>query len=427
MPTNGMNITVHGASLFAGFGSDNEEDRYSDGRSYVYRKESAGAPWVLDVTFEPRSGRVAAIESLTFERDGDGDPLLGGPVTLLVAATNKFGAGSAQPALRVRDDETGTWSSVAFGPSVTSYNIRAFAVHRDQVTGADLLFVGAGPEPLGIYRARYDEGADSLTFASEVEFIDAGSRTGKWFAFATANGVLYGASRTGIYRRTDGPSPSWERVIDIPELPAMPGAEVNLEYRGLVAVPSLGGPESEMLFFYQQQRLWRARAGGDHAYEEETNLDDLFAEHTGYPVALAEAAFNPLVPMHLPVFPQPFLFISSEFVFGDLVAEHVVAPLDPLEAGDMSSRTAFSSVAHYLLRGHDGAYSPVCRMVDPANPDRITIIARDADGSPFAGEENVVYAVGFNASSYVGSGATGVNGKAWVYRGVAGPAEEDAP
>jgi hypothetical protein len=417
MPTNGMNIAVHNGMLFAGFGTDNEAGNYSDLRSYVYRKETGDTPWVLDVTFEPGTGRVAALDEVRFERDGEGEPIVGGPVSLLVATTNKFGAGLMQPVLRVRYDENGSWSSVAFGQEVTSYNIRAFAMHRDQVTGADLLFIGAGPAPLGIFRASFDAPTGTLIIAPEPEFIDETGSRGKWFGFATANGALYGASRTGIYRRIDGFSPSWERVIDIPRLPTLPGGEVNLEYRGLVAVPSLGWPEPEMLYFYQQGRMWRARAGGDHAYVEELNLDERISQDIGYPVAMSEAAFNSLEAMRLVPYAEPFLFISIEFVFGDLNADHLVAPRDPLSAGDMSSSMAFSSIAYYLLRRHDGSYSPLGQMIDPLNADQITIIARDAATSPFAGDENSIYAVGFNASSCVPECPGSTYGKAWIYRG----------
>jgi hypothetical protein len=67
--------------------------------------------------------------------------------------------------------------------------------------------------------------------------------------------------------------------------------------------------------------------------------------------------------------------------------------------------------AFYLLR--DARGEGTLRMVeDPADPDTILYLMRDNVLSPFPGEENVVYACGFNASYFKGS-----LGTAWVYRG----------
>ena len=77
---------------------------------------------------------------------------------------------------------------------------------------------------------------------------------------------------------------------------------------------------------------------------------------------------------------------------------------------DLSTWTR-NPYAFYLLRDVNGNHS--LRMVeDPDNPDKILYLMRDAVSSPFPGEENVMYAAGFNASYFKGS-----LGTAWVYRG----------
>ena len=65
-----------------------------------------------------------------------------------------------------------------------------------------------------------------------------------------------------------------------------------------------------------------------------------------------------------------------------------------------------------MLRNQRGEYT-LRSIFDPTEPDRLLFLARDFEVSPFPGEENVIYAGGFNGSFFKGS----LLGTAWVYRG----------
>ncbi|MEL7304744.1 MAG: hypothetical protein AAGJ56_02835 [Myxococcota bacterium] len=409
-PTNGMRLAGHEGALFVGLGSDNDLNDANQGRSYVYRLDRPGDDWVVDVEFPPGTGRVADLRDVRFESDLQGR-VLSEPMRLLVAGTNQ-GAGTAL--LRVRRD--GQWSNLDLGlePSPNS-RIRAIGFHRDATTGVDGLFVGVSPG--GLVRVVADPQSESgLRVDSAPEFEgDAGDEFGKWFGFATANGSLFAASRNGIFRRVDGELAAgesrWSLVIELPRLASDGLGENNLEYRGLTAVPSVGFPEDEMLVFYQQDTVWRARAGGNYETVVELDLNAAIGDAIGYPVALAEGAFNPLSAI------RDGWIIGVEFVFGSLDEDDLVPPLDPDVVGSMNDETAFSRVAMFFRRREDGTYSAPESIRDPTDPNRSLILARDVVASPFVDDDGGVYTTGFNASSAVSTGDTSVNGAAWVYRG----------
>ncbi len=159
LPVNAMQLVVHRGRLFCGMATSFERDRYSRSSSYIYSKANADAPWKLEVDFGPGTSRVGQLFSARFENDGDGQPIEGGPQEILVAFTMSLAGrrGKLPLQMRVRDDATGRWLTVDLPtPKVAGSNVREVWLHRDSVTGADLLFVGANPSPLGIFAGSYD-------------------------------------------------------------------------------------------------------------------------------------------------------------------------------------------------------------------------------------------------------------------------------
>jgi hypothetical protein len=125
---------------------------------------------------------------------------------------------------------------------VSEYNVRDLVVHRDQVTEADVVILGASPAPLGLFRAVYDPHAPGQLRWSDApepvedqsDVVEDQSDVGKWFGMAEVNGALLASNRRAINRRLDGRVPRWVRVADFP--PAGEGG--NPEIRGLTAVPN---------------------------------------------------------------------------------------------------------------------------------------------------------------------------------------------
>jgi len=403
LPTNAMNIEVHRGQLFVGTAAAFEKDNYSQHGSYVFSKESGGAAWRVDAEFEPGSERIGALCSVIFERGSEGTPIDGGPVTLLLAGTNKpAAAGPAPVAVRIRVDRTGEWiTGEVGGDPVRRYRIREIAAHRDRVTGADMVFVGADPEPAGIYSGVYDSTAPgNVRFNLRPEMA---AERGKFFGMAEANGELYSSNRVGVFKRIDGPEPRWVLVLPTP---FSGGTWANDEIRGLTGVPNppevTGWPEKEMLIFGGGMAVYRMRAGGDHALQKEVDLIPLLEQRLRHKVVFSEAAFNALNPFDPPGTEGPMWLIGFHLHYGVDGKEFAMR--------DFSTWTR-NPYAFFLLRDPVGRHS-LRQLEDPADPDKILYLMRDAVPSPFPGEDDVVYSCGFNASYFKGS-----LGTAWVYRG----------
>lgn len=397
-PNMGMNIVSHEGELYIGTSTNSEVPGQSARSSYVFHKVSTKAPWVLDTTFEPGTERVAAMESVTFERASDGSKIRGGPVSMVVAATNQNPNGNLVPVqARTRDDATGEWTSAPVSSDVLAVSqAREIVAHRDTVTGADLVFLAASPGPLGIYSGSYDAAAPGRIAWNPTPEIAAQSdrASEKWFGMAEANGALYASNNTGVFVRIDGPAPTWEMIAD--DSATGVATRTNPEFRGLTAVPNpksvTGWPEDEMLIFSYANGMWRMRAGGDHAIQMEYDLQGVLESGLARPVPLAEAAFN-----RLNAVPQPDG--SEGWLVGFDFSDVAMTQADPR--------------ALYLLRDERGNYA-VDQIIAPEDPGRELILARDIVASPFREEPGVAYATGYNSSV---SGDRAFNGRGWVYRG----------
>lgn len=408
LPVNAMQLVTHRGMLFCGMATSFERDGYSAQSSYVYSKASADAPWKLEADFGPGTSRIGQMFSARFVNDEHGKPIASGPQEVLVAFTMSLARGMREPGplpMRVRDDATGRWQTVALPtPKVAGSNVRELWLHRDSVTGADLIFVAANPSPLGIYAGIYDPAAPGrIRWRSEPEITARGQRdAGKWFGMATVNGVLFASDVNTVYRRVDGPQPRWLNVLQFPRV----GDEGGAEVRGLTAVPNpkavTGWPEDQMLIFATQFNVWRMRApagaDGKHEHSSELDLIPWLSERLGEPVVFAEAAFNRLTPFRPAPGAAPVWPIGFQVVYP--VAGKNLSNRDP-DSGRLKDD------AWFLLRDQDARYT-LHRIASTAG----LFLARDFKPSPFPGETHVLYAAGFNASYFKGS-----LGTAWVYRG----------
>ena len=234
--------------------------------------------------------------------------------------------------------------------------------------------------------------------------MDGQSDLGKWFGIAEVNGVLLASNGRSIYRRIDGSAPRWVPVAEFP--PA--GASGNPEVRGLTAVPNVPERtkwvEREMLFCSTQGKLWRMRVPPvietEHSLQEELDMRSFLSRQLGRPVLYAEAAFNRLRKFSLPGGVEAFQPIGVQFVYGtgsfrEQRRKLRRRGLDP--ASDIVPKKAY-----YLLRSPRGEYT-LRWILDPTEPERVLFVARDFEVSPFPGEENVLYAGGFNGSFFKGS------------------------
>jgi arylsulfatase A-like enzyme/acetyl esterase/lipase len=408
LPVNAMQLVVHRDMLFCGMATSFERDRYSRGSSYIYSKASK-APWKLEADFGPGTSRVGQMFSARFERDGTGKPLAGGPKQVLVAFTMNGGRLDGEPTplqMRVRDDATGKWETVALPtPKVADSNVRELWLHRDAVTGADLLFVCANPSPLGIYRGSFDETAPArIRWHAEPEIKAQGRRgTSKWFGMATVNGVLLASDVDSVYRREDGPNPRWTKVV---QFPRGVGNEGGAEVRGLTAVPNpkalTNWSEKEMLLLAVQMKLWRLRVpekpDAKHDQVAELELVPWLGKRLGEPVVFAESAFNRLTPFRPSPDAAPVWPIGFQVVYP--VPGKTLSNQDP-------ESYRLKDEAWFLLRDEKANYT-----LHRIESDRRLFLARDFKPSPFPEEPHTLYACGYNGSYFKGS-----LGTAWIYHG----------
>ncbi|MBX9746998.1 MAG: hypothetical protein K2X34_08860 [Hyphomonadaceae bacterium] len=221
-------LTSHKGRLFGGLEAflDAPPPGSPVGTARIVVKDSATAPWRIDVSFDqplpagvsPPPGRprirnegVTALASITFNTDRNARPLPS-PITLLVAGLRDFASGLS---IYVRNDDLGTWSENVVEPlQTTQSTVRSFGAFRDKVTGVDLLFIGGNPG--GIYSAAYDP-AQGLVFRRPAELANTPATRDdavRPMAFAACDGDLFAVLAPYVYQRIDGPSPSWRVILD---------------------------------------------------------------------------------------------------------------------------------------------------------------------------------------------------------------------
>ncbi len=299
-----IHLVAHKGHLYAGNGY------WMDTRGHaktpwaqVLRLDSPNGTWKVDLAMGPRHLRVTVLESITFTTDGQGRPLPA-PVNLLVAASD-IQSGHRETHIWTRDDQTGTWTRTTL-PGDPRYrrSTRALIVHRDRVTGVDRAFIAAGA--LGIYSGVFDPNVRGQIRWDEKP--ELGPLRIRPMSFAEANGALYASAGTAVYRRNDGPSPTWEKVYsdDTPEHWQLGGI------RGLTAVPSPDG-RGQSLLFSHTDRIIRIDPTRGHRATVELRIRQLLQRAWGMPVPGAIiAAYSDMLPLKDPTTGRTVLIAGLE-------------------------------------------------------------------------------------------------------------------
>ena len=261
-----VHLVAHKGRLYAGNGYwMDTRGKETIPWSQVLVLDSPDATWKVDLALGPQHLRVTALESVTFTTDADGKALAT-PVNLLLAASD-IQRGHRESNIWTRNDDSNTWvkTTLQADPKYRR-STRALTVHRDQRTGVDRIFVAAGA--LGIYSGVYDANQPGrIRWGGEAEL---GPVTIRPMSFVEANGSLYASTGVSVYRRTDGPSPVWEKVY----------SDETREHwelggiRGLSAVPSPNG-SGESILFSHTDRIIRIDPNDGHKATVELNIRQL--------------------------------------------------------------------------------------------------------------------------------------------------------
>jgi hypothetical protein len=400
-----MNAFVtHQGKLYASNGYWKDEpgnDAYPG--SQVLVKESASAPWQVDVSFGPDYYSTEALASITFTTDGAGNKL-GDPVTLLLAGP----APKVQPnegSVWSRDDATGTWTKMVLVANSTANrpeNVRVIFDHVDSVTGIHYAF--AGMTRAGIYRGVYDLTVPGrIAWETTPELPPSSERV---ISATEANGVLYAAVASngnpndqdgGLFKRIDGPKPRWELVY---EWPANPDRGSNL--RGLTAVPEQKGGTYEVLIGVLEANGTVVKLDPlknnevTVEYDYKTYYTDLWGSLGG---GATLGAYNDMPKVRDPLTGEEVWLIG-------LWVNHPERATPP------------NNGSYYLVRHADGSYEHgnVYDLQNPVPAGSELRATRTITASPFPEDDGKVFYFG----GYDAGGTGTKHNTAWIYKGVVG-------
>lgn len=403
--------------LFAanGYWMDTERENPTLPGAQVLRLDGPGSAWQVDLELTDRTPRglrlyqaISTLQRVRFTTDGAGRPL-SEPIDLLLAGVWKRG-----PGLDVFAHAVGHgWSKI---PIVGQENaprgtqVRAFSLHKDRITGVDLVFAGA--TNASIFTGTYGSTRRNITWNPQAELRGDFNRNlsgakGRVSSFAECNGKLYAGAYDTIYERVDGPSPVWRQVF-ITTIHAQNSNSVT-GLRGLTCIRAPSG--SNVLLASVEDnpaRIYRIdpnqlHSGGGNNATQELDVSSYLSEALGTKATYAIVAYNDMTP-----YPG-----SSEFCPNLLMGFEVNTPQAP--------QTFFRHdvAAHYLVRDCNGGYAVrEIRDFQTAPKPRLVSV-RTLAMSPFLSDPpGTIYAGGFDAN------AEPVHNTAWLYKGIPVPASQ---
>jgi acetyl esterase/lipase len=339
----------------------------------VLVKQAQNADWIEARAFE--RARFTLLAGLRLQRDGDGAALPKTQDLLL--------AGLARGAEAMDWQWAGTDAAFRALDAEAVHALAAAAVHRDQVTGADVLLLGSrGSIRTAVWRG----GTLALRDGIELDGADVA-------AFAVADGHAYAAvngRNAGLYQRIDGNAARWRRVADL-DLPDFAGARATA--MSTVADP-LGSGHDVLLVAHAGGRILRVDPMGGYGKTLEADVAAGFAEVWGGPSPAIDFGGNAFVTLRHPETADAVSAIG-------LKLRHPLA------------QTAPHNGAWYLLRQRDGSYSYGLNydFAEPLADGGSLRSVRALALSPFVEDHGAAfYFGGFDA-------AAGERDGAWIYRG----------
>jgi len=286
-----VHLAAHKGRLYAGNGYWMDTRFPNIPWSQVLVLDSRDGTWKVDLALGPKHLRVTTLKSVTFTTDADGKALAS-PVNLLLAASD-IHHDKRESNVWTRNDQNNTWvkTTLPAGHELRR-STRAFAIHRDQQTGVDRIFVAAGAP--GIYSGVCDaRRPGKIRWDKKAEL---GPVTFRPMSFVEASGRLYASAGVSVYRRTDGLAPRWEKVYsdDTREHWELGGI------RGLTAVPSPKGV-GESILFSHTDRIIRVDPNDAYRATIELRIRPLLTKSWGADVkGSIIAAYTDMMPLKDP-------------------------------------------------------------------------------------------------------------------------------
>ena len=220
----------------------------------MLRLDRPGGEWQVDLETATGTMKLETLKELEF---GTGT---GKSVRLLFAADyvglHPVDTRYYKVQAYVRDAVSGKWNTSIVASGRTdipgtdtprqSLSLRAVCVHRDRVTNAERVFMLVGT--LGIFTGIFDSSLDGMIrWDPDPEPLPPTSKETRPLAVIESAGDLLVSSGRYIFRRKDGPKPSYERVYTHPGGKPVSGLG---GIRGLTAIPNPNGAGESLLFLY---------------------------------------------------------------------------------------------------------------------------------------------------------------------------------
>ncbi len=406
-------LAVFDGKLYAGIGYwvDTERENLTLPGAQVLRLDAANSEWQIDFELDQRlpSGKrryqaISNLQAVRFTIDNKGEAL-DPPVDLLLAGV--WSHGGLEVFFRVTGSPSFPWARIRIpghenDPSGSQ--VRSFILHKDRITGADIVFAGASN---AIFTGSYDRSEKSIVWNPQPEWQGEMGRPaakGRVSSFAECNGKVYAAVHGTIYERSDGAAPAWKKVF---ETAIEIGNNVHVTgLRGLTSIPNVSGPGEVLLASVEDapSRIYRidphqADASGMYSATLEIDVSSFLTRALGTNVTYASIAYNDTT-----AYPDrdgncPFRLIGMEAITPD--------------ARETFGKFKYDVNAHYLIRDCGGHYA-LREIQDPQIVPKPQLVAvRALAVSPFAADPTgTVYAGGFDANN------NPVHNTAWLYRGV---------
>ena len=307
-----MHLVPYKGKLFAGL------SYWQDSRNYMYgsgdrrigwgqilRLDSAKGKWEVDYEMGPYWLRPETLKVVTFRTDKKGRRLTR-PVTFMLTCNYAGSGGNVTVHSFTRNDKNGKWeeAKIYTAPRAghEAFSVRAILVHRDKVTGIDRAFLTIGTR--GIISGVYDPSVKGdIRWDKQLE---KGPLPIRPLAIVEANGDLFFPTGHYIFRRIDGPKPSYEPILDMTDIdPGKVESPVG-GIRGLTTIANPNGKGDSMIF------LWSPRGGmfrGDiyrldreaanrYSRHKEVAIADVISKHLGgTPVYFVLGAYNAFMPI----------------------------------------------------------------------------------------------------------------------------------
>ena len=403
-----FHIESHKGKLYAAtsYWMDENNTYYSEGKrnqwAQVLVKDSKDSPWREDYDTGDDRGvlRPEILQSVTFtKRTRD--------VNLLILATYRTDRTKYYVDIIVRNDATGRWIKTTphSGPKVPDahdFSVRAMRVYTDRVTREERIFVSVGTQ--GVLSGIYDPKEPGRIRWYPLHPVNFSERV---LSICEANNSLVIGAGDAVWRRKDGPSPSYSIVHDLHDLVDKPVDPAIGGIRGMSTIDNPNGPGDSLLFLWTNADA-KGACGSMYRLDPDGNGD--YSRHEDVRLA-------PVIQKEMNVYPS---FILGSYSYVQPVRNpvtrhinHLVGLYVQMQHGEHSYPTWHPNKVYmgglFAVRDEKGRYT-INEVNGRHNGSDTPLTAvRAIEPSPFRNDTDIYFG-GHDCASRMSTGF------AWMYK-----------